>query len=104
MCRNSANVEHEMICHTVKHCGDGNCSKSLKISGNNTRTTLNRLPTKNCHTRNITHHKEIIITIISYSEINQVSGHGQSYRTPCGAVINEYRAMVEWLQGKTEEL
>jgi hypothetical protein len=33
-------------------------SKSLKKSGNNTRTTLNRFPTKNCHTRNITHHKE----------------------------------------------
>jgi hypothetical protein len=30
----------------------------MKISGNNTRTTINRFPTKNCHTRNITHHKE----------------------------------------------
>jgi hypothetical protein len=29
-----------------------------KISGNNTRTTLNRFPTKNCRTKNITHHKE----------------------------------------------
>jgi hypothetical protein len=28
------------------------------ISGNNTRTTLNRFFTKNCHTRNITYHKE----------------------------------------------
>jgi hypothetical protein len=36
----------------------GIVSKSSKISGNNTRTTLNRFPTKNCHTRNITHHKE----------------------------------------------
>jgi hypothetical protein len=27
-------------------------------NGNNTRTTLNRFPTKNCRTRNITHHKE----------------------------------------------
>jgi hypothetical protein len=32
--------------------------KFTKISGNNTRTTLNRFPTKNCHTRNITYHKE----------------------------------------------
>jgi hypothetical protein len=32
--------------------------KFTKISGNNTRTTLYRFPTKNCHTRNITHHKE----------------------------------------------
>jgi hypothetical protein len=37
----------------------GILSKTLqKISGNNTRTTVNRFPTKNCHTRNITHHKE----------------------------------------------
>jgi hypothetical protein len=37
----------------------GIVSKSLqKISGNNNRTTLNRFFTKNCHTRNITHHKE----------------------------------------------
>jgi hypothetical protein len=25
---------------------------------NHTRTTLNKFPTKNCYTRNITHHKE----------------------------------------------
>jgi hypothetical protein len=36
----------------------GTVSKSLKISGNNTRATLDRFFTKNCHTRNITHHKE----------------------------------------------
>jgi hypothetical protein len=35
-----------------------NEQKFIKISGNNTRTTLNRFPTKNCHTRNMTHHKE----------------------------------------------
>jgi len=30
---------------------------------------------------------------------------GQSFRTPHGAVIDEYGAMVEWYwQGKTEEL
>jgi hypothetical protein len=34
-------------------------SKSLQeISGNNTKTTLNGFPTKNCHIRNITHYKE----------------------------------------------
>jgi hypothetical protein len=33
-------------------------AKVYKKSGNNTRTTLNRFPTKNCHTRNITHRKE----------------------------------------------
>jgi hypothetical protein len=27
-------------------------------NNNTTRTTLNRFPTKTCHTRNITHHKE----------------------------------------------
>jgi hypothetical protein len=44
---------------TLVITGDtGIVSKNLKISGNNTRTTLNRFPTKNCHTRNITHHKE----------------------------------------------
>jgi hypothetical protein len=32
--------------------------KGLKKSGNNIRTTLKRFSTKNCHTRNITHHKE----------------------------------------------
>jgi hypothetical protein len=32
--------------------------KFTKISGNNTRTTLNRFPTKSYHTRNITHHKK----------------------------------------------
>jgi hypothetical protein len=37
-------------------------NKNTKISGNNTRTTLNRLPTKNCHTRNMTHHKESAIS------------------------------------------
>jgi hypothetical protein len=38
---------------------NNNCKqKFTKISGNNTRTALNRFPTKNCHTRNITHHKE----------------------------------------------
>jgi hypothetical protein len=37
----------------------GILSKTLqKVPENNTRTTLNRFPTKNCHTRNITHHKE----------------------------------------------
>jgi hypothetical protein len=37
----------------------GTVSKNVqKISGNNTRTTLNGFPTKNCHTRNMTHHKE----------------------------------------------
>jgi hypothetical protein len=49
------NVEHEMLCHW----GHRNCKqKFTKISGNNTRTTLNRFLTKNCHTRNITHHEE----------------------------------------------
>jgi hypothetical protein len=57
--RNSENVEHDMLCHTSNHWGHRNCKKKFtKISGNNTRTTLNRFPTKNCHTRNITHHKE----------------------------------------------
>jgi hypothetical protein len=57
--RNSENVEHEMLCHTSNHWGHRNCEqKFTKMSGNNTRTTLNRFPTKNCHTRNITHHKE----------------------------------------------
>jgi hypothetical protein len=36
----------------------GIVSMFTKISGNNTRTTLNRFHTKNCHTRNILHHKE----------------------------------------------
>jgi hypothetical protein len=45
--------------HTSNHWGHRNCEqKFTKISGNNTRTTLNRFFTKNCHTRNITHHKE----------------------------------------------
>jgi hypothetical protein len=57
--KNSENVEHEMLCHTSNHWGHRNCKqKFTKISGKNTRTTLNRFPTKNCHTRNITHHKE----------------------------------------------
>jgi hypothetical protein len=57
--RNSENVEHEMLCHTSNHWGHGNCEqKFTNISGNNTRTTLNRFPTKNCHIRNITRHKE----------------------------------------------
>jgi hypothetical protein len=55
----SENVEHEMLCHTSNHWGHRNCNqKFTKISGNNTRTTLKRFFTKNCHTRNITHHKE----------------------------------------------
>jgi hypothetical protein len=37
---------------------NNNEQKFTKISGNNTRTTLNRFFTKNCQTRNITHHKE----------------------------------------------
>jgi hypothetical protein len=37
---------------------DDDDNNNNKISGNNTRTTLNRFFTKNCHTRNITHHKE----------------------------------------------
>jgi hypothetical protein len=45
-----------IICN---HWSYRNCEqKFTKISGNNTRTTLNRFPTKNCHNRNITHHKE----------------------------------------------
>jgi hypothetical protein len=36
-----------------------NCKKKFtKISGNYTRTTLNRFLTKYCHTRNMRHHKE----------------------------------------------
>jgi hypothetical protein len=59
MYRNSENVEHEMLCHTSNHWGHRNCEqKFTKMSVNNTRTTLNRFFTKNCHTRNITHHKE----------------------------------------------
>jgi hypothetical protein len=47
-----------IICHTSNHWSHRNCKqKFTKISGNNTRTTLNRFFTKNCHTRNITHHK-----------------------------------------------
>jgi hypothetical protein len=47
------------FCRTSNHWGHRNCEqKFTKISGNNTRTTLNRFSTKNCHTRNITHHKE----------------------------------------------
>jgi hypothetical protein len=57
--RNSENVEHEMLCHTSNHWGYRNCKqKFTKVCGNNTRTTLIRFPTKDCHTRNITHHKE----------------------------------------------
>jgi hypothetical protein len=41
------NVEHEMLCHTSNHWGNRNCEqKFTKISGNNTRTTLNRFFTK----------------------------------------------------------
>jgi hypothetical protein len=48
-----------MLCHTSNHWGHRNYKqKFTKISGNNTRTTLNIFPTKNHHTRNITHHKE----------------------------------------------
>jgi hypothetical protein len=54
--RNSENVEHEMLCHTSNHWGHRNCKqKFTKISGNNTRTKLNRFFTKNCHTWNMTH-------------------------------------------------
>jgi hypothetical protein len=50
---NSEKVEHEMLCHTSNHWGHRNFKqKFTKISGNNTRTTLNRFFTKNCHTRN----------------------------------------------------
>jgi hypothetical protein len=45
--RNSENVEHEMLCRTSNHWGHRNCKqKFTKISGNNTRTTVNRFPTK----------------------------------------------------------
>jgi hypothetical protein len=45
--RNSENVEHEMLCHTSSHWGHWNCKqKFTKISGNNTRTTFSRFPTK----------------------------------------------------------
>jgi hypothetical protein len=37
---------------------NNNKQKFIKISGNNTRTTLNRFPIKDCHTRNTTHHNE----------------------------------------------
>jgi hypothetical protein len=38
---------------------NNNCKqKFTKISGNNTRTILKNSLQKNCHTRNITHHKE----------------------------------------------
>jgi hypothetical protein len=57
--RNSENVEHGMLCHISNHWGHRNCKKKFtKMSGNNTRTTINRFLTKNCHTRKITHHKE----------------------------------------------
>jgi hypothetical protein len=42
----------------------GNClylavdNNNNKNNNNNSRTTLNKFFTKNCHTRNITHHKE----------------------------------------------
>jgi hypothetical protein len=40
-------MEHEMLCHTSNHWGHRNCEqKFTKISGNNTRTTLNRFLTK----------------------------------------------------------
>jgi hypothetical protein len=36
-----------MLCHNSNHCGHRNCEqKFTKISANNTRTTLNRFPTK----------------------------------------------------------
>jgi hypothetical protein len=45
--RNSENVEHEMLCHTSNHWGHRNYKRKFtKISGNNTRTTINRFPTK----------------------------------------------------------
>jgi hypothetical protein len=37
---------------------NNNNKNFTKISENNTRITLNRFPTKNCHSRNITHRKE----------------------------------------------
>jgi hypothetical protein len=38
---------NEMLCHTSNHWGHRNCEqKFTKISGNNTRTTPNRFPTK----------------------------------------------------------
>jgi hypothetical protein len=44
---NNNNNKHEMLCHTSNHWGHQNCKqKFTKISGNNTRTTLNRFPTK----------------------------------------------------------
>jgi hypothetical protein len=44
---NNNNVEYEMLCHASNHWGHRNCEqKFTKISGNNTRTTLNRFVTK----------------------------------------------------------
>jgi hypothetical protein len=40
-------MEHEKLSHTSNHWGHRNCEqKFTKVSGNNTRTTLNRFPTK----------------------------------------------------------
>jgi hypothetical protein len=48
-----------MLCHTSNHWGHRNCKQNcIKISGNNTRTTLNIFLTKIWHARNITYHKE----------------------------------------------
>jgi hypothetical protein len=44
--RNSANVEHDMLCHTSNHWGHGNYKQKFKKSGNNIKTTCNRYSTK----------------------------------------------------------
>jgi hypothetical protein len=43
MHRSAASVEHEMLFHASNHLGYGNLKK---ISGNNIRTTFNRVSTK----------------------------------------------------------
>jgi 3-deoxy-D-manno-octulosonic acid (KDO) 8-phosphate synthase len=61
---NNLSIEIQRMCNMkcfvipVIFRATGIVSKSLKTPGNNTKTTLNRFPTKNCHTRNITLRKE----------------------------------------------
>jgi hypothetical protein len=45
------------LLHTVRDDDDDDDDDNNN-NNNNNNTTLNRFPTINCHTRNMTHHKE----------------------------------------------
>jgi hypothetical protein len=56
---NPANVKHEMFCDTSSHWSHRNSNQGTeKIPGRNTRQSLHRFISENCHPADTVHTKE----------------------------------------------